>query len=374
MNTLLAYKSKRSYVFQDHVWMLEHYPWPKEKYREARPRTPLPALLSGPSAGGLWDSGDDAPRSVSEHWFNIVCPQSERRIIFTGDVKPAIYWEEGDVIFQHWQKLLTDAPERCIEIQASNTKNDGTPQTFDLWLWGSTRVLSLWDEFSDSPVSRLLAPSPIVKAAVDRNEYLFLPRGPRPTHRAPRDPYERMLAIHLRRGDFVTHCLSLANWNSTFYSWNLLPFLPDKFVHPSPEGYEPGKNTPEAIAHYQKHCYPDQDFILDKIHQSREDYLRAARHGEHRALDVIFLLTNDATEWIEELKTMLRRSGWHTVVATKDLELDQEQKDVNLAVDMDFGRKAAVFIGNGVSLFFCVSCPPEYTPTDCRFPVVLVYE
>ena len=339
-------------MFQDHIWNLDHYPWPKEKYRENPPRTPLNALLSGPPAGGSWDSDDNAPRSVSEHWFSTVCPESERRIILTGDVKPAVYWEEGDVIFKHWQKLLTDAPERCIEVQASNTENDGTPQTFDLWLWGSTRVLSLWDEFKNSPVSRLLAPSAIVKAAVDRNEYLFLPRGPRPLRPAPLNPYDRMLAIHLRRGDYESHCLGLANWNSTFYSWDLLPFLPDKFIHPSPEGYEWGKNTPEAIAHYQKHCYPDHDTIMDKIQKSREEYIQAAKPREYRLLDVVFLLTNDHTNWVEELKAKLKQSGWHTVVTTRDLELDQEQKDVGLAVDMDFARKAAVFIGNGVSSLF----------------------
>jgi hypothetical protein len=340
-------------VFQDHIWNPEHYPWPKEKYLESRPWTPLNALLSGPPAGGLWDPDDNAPRSVSERWFKTVCPESETRIILTGDVKPAIYWEMGDVIFNHWQKLLSDAPERCIEIRSSD--GDGAPQTFDFWLWGSTRILSLWDEFKNSPVSRLLKPSAIVKAAVDSNEYLFLPRGPRLPYPAPRDPYERMLAIHLRRGDFEAHCLNLAQWNSTFNGWNLLPFLPDKFIHPTPEGYEPGKNTPEAIAHYQKHCYPDHDLILDKIQKSRDEYIHAAKPGEHRLLDVVFLMTNDHTNWVEGLKTKLGQSGWYTVVTTKDLELDQEQKDVGMAVDMDFARKAAVFIGNGVSPLFFIS-------------------
>ena len=370
MNTWLAYKSKRAYVFQDHIWNLEHYPWPKEKYLERRPRTPINALLAGPPAGGWWDPDDNAPRSVSEHWFRTVCPESETRIILTGDVKPAVYWEMGDVIFDHWQKLLSDAPERCLEIRSSD--GDETPQTFDIWLWSSTRVLSLWDGLKNSPVSRLLAPSPIVKAAVDRNEYLFLPRGPRLPYSAPRDPYERMLAIHLRRGDFEGYCLYLAHRNSTFSSWNSLPFLPDKFIHPTPEGYEPGKNTPEAIEHYQKRCYPDQDLILDKIQKSREEYIHAARSGEHRVLDVIFLLTNDDTEWVKELETRLRQLGWHTVVATNDLELDQEQKDVGMAVDMEFARKAAVFIGNGVSFS---STAPKYMSLTCvLLPVVFVYE
>jgi hypothetical protein len=345
MNTWLAYKSKRAYVFRDHIWELVHYRWRSPMYYiSSKPSTPLNALLAGPSAGGSWDPGDNAPRSISEHWFNTVCPKSERRIIYTGDVKPAINWKPGDVIFKHWERLLTDAPERCIEIQPSPNSDDETPQIFDYLLWGSTRILPLWDEYKNSPVSRLLAPSAIVKAAIDRNEILFIPRGPRLPYPAPRNPYERMLAIHLRRGDFKNHCHYLSKYNATFHSWNLLPSLPDKFIQP--EGYDD--------AHYQKHCYPDHDAILDKIQISREEYIEAESPGEHRALDMIFLLTNDATGWLDELKTKLTsmQSGWHTVVTTKDLELDQEQKDVGLAVDMEFAIKAAVFIGNGVCLGF----------------------
>lgn len=351
MNTWLAYKSKRAYVFRDHVWSVDHYPWRSLMYLLSRPRTPLNALMSGPSAGGFWDPDDNAPRSISERWFNTVCPKSERRIIYTGDVKPAIYWESGDVIFKHWERLLTDAPERCIEVRPSSRGRDIAPQIFDFWLWTSTRVLTLWDEYKASPVSRLLGPSAIVKAAVHKNEYLFQPSH-LPTFPA-RDPFERMLAIHLRRGDYKAHCLHLARWNSTYHSWNQLPFLPDRFVHP--EGYEPGKNTPEGNAHYQKHCYPEHDTILEKIQTSREDYIWAASPREHRILDAIFLLTNDATGWVDELKMKLIQSGWSTVVTTKDLELDQEQKDVGLAVDMEFAIKAAVFVGNGVSLFYIES-------------------
>ena len=345
MNTWLAYKSKRAYVFRDHVWSPEHYLWHSLKYWLSRPRTPINAFISGPPAGGSWDPDDNAPRSISEHWFNIVCPKSERRIIYTGDVKPAINWESGDVIFKHWERLLTDAPERCIEIQPSRFGSDKTPQVFDWSLWGSSRILPLWDGYKTSPVSRLLAPSPIVKAAVDRNEHLFLG-----STSSVRDPYERVLAIHLRRGDFKAHCLHLARWNSTFHSWNLLPFLPDRFTHPDPKGYKLGKNTPEGDAHYQKHCYPEIDMILEKVEKSREEYIAAASPGEHRVVDTIYVLTNDATSWVDDLKTRLIQSGWHTVVATKDLELDQEQKDVSLAVDMEFAINAAVFIGNGVSL------------------------
>jgi hypothetical protein len=347
MNTWLAYKSGRAYVFQDYIWKSDYYPWPQSKFRDSTPHTPLNALIGGPSAGGPWDPDDPAPRSVSEWWFDIVCPKEERRIINTHDEKPPIYWEDGDVIFNHWQKLLSEAPERCIEVQPAPREEDGFPQTFDLYLWGTARILSLWEGFRDSPVSRLFATSPVVQAAVDRNEYLFMPRGPRPPVPVSRNPYDRMLAIHLRRGDFKEACLSLANWNSTFYSWNLLPDLPDKFINPP--GWQWGKNTPENVAFYLERCYPTDEFIFNKIKASRDDYIRAAKPGEIRHLDVLFLLTNDKTDWITNLKKELSKDGWNTIVTTRDLELDQEQKDVGMAVDMDFARKAAVFIGNGVS-------------------------
>ncbi|CAA7269522.1 unnamed protein product [Cyclocybe aegerita] len=349
MNSYLAYKSNRAYVFQEFIWDSSHYPWPYYKFRTWIPRTPLNALIAGPTAGGPWDPADDTPRSVSLAYFNKVCPPGERRIINTQDVKPAITWAEGNVIFDTWQKLLNEAPERCIEIQMPEEKVDRFGQVFDMYLWGSTRVLSLWEEFKKSPVSRLLATSPIVHSAVVRNEYLLLPRGARPEERVPADPYDRLLAIHVRRGDFKKACGELARWNSSFYSWNLHPSLPDGFV--VPPGGEWGKNTPENIAIYEERCFPTDEFILNKIRRARKDYVRAGKVGEHRHLDTLFLLTNDRTKWLDEFKEMLRKEGWATIVTTRDLELDMEQKDVGMAVDMEFARRAAVFIGNGWSSF-----------------------
>ncbi|KAL0564954.1 hypothetical protein V5O48_017082, partial [Marasmius crinis-equi] len=169
MNAHLAYMSKRSYVFQDYVWVPQHYTWPENQWLHNPPRTPLNAIIAGPTAGGLWEAGDEAPRSVSEEWFDTVCPQSERRIINTRDVKPTINGGQGNVIFEAWRKLLEEAPEKCIEIWPADNEEDGHPQTFDLWLWGSDRILSLWEDFKKSPTSRLLETSPLVKSAIDRN-------------------------------------------------------------------------------------------------------------------------------------------------------------------------------------------------------------
>ncbi|KAJ7863640.1 hypothetical protein B0H14DRAFT_3443995 [Mycena olivaceomarginata] len=185
MNAHLAYMFKRAYVFNDYVWAGEHYMWPLHQQPPGDARTPFNAILSGPS--------DPAPRSISECWFDVVCSPEESRLIM----------------------LLHDAPERCIEIVSAPYEVDKMPQVFDLWIWGNSRVLSLWLSFSQSTTSKLLAASPIVCAAVERNTYLFNPRGPRlPT--APRDWAQRTLAIHLRRGDFIQHYRNLAGWGSGF--------------------------------------------------------------------------------------------------------------------------------------------------------------
>ncbi|KAJ7192901.1 hypothetical protein GGX14DRAFT_593706 [Mycena pura] len=172
------------------------------------------------------EPGDDAPRSVSERWFNVVCPPSERRVIAATDIKPAVGGAPGDVVFAHGQQLLHDAPERCIEVVTGSL-------VFDLGLWGTPRVLALWDLFATSPTSRLLGPSPIVQSALARNSPLFVPRGARAAvGAAARDPYARMLAVHLRRGDYEVHCHNLAAWGAQYYGWAQLPLLPDKLVLP----------------------------------------------------------------------------------------------------------------------------------------------
>jgi len=351
MNTYLAYKSNRTYVFQDYIWKIEYYPWEHHPKRPGQPRTPLSALITGPSAGDAWDSGDPAPRSISDRFLDQVCPPSERRIINTRDVKPAIYWEpSGKKIFNHWQKLLSEAPERCIEIQPARIDEDNFGQTFDLWFWGYGKANDFWEEFRDSAVSRLWRTSPIVQSAVDKNEYLMRGRGKTPKG-ATSDPYDRMLAVHIRRGDYQEACNNLAKYNSTFYSWNLLSFLPDHFVHPV--GWDIDRE--ETLKAYLTHCYPTEEFILDKIRASREAYYKAAKPGEVRFLDTVYILTNDRTEWIRRLIQALRDDGWNHIVTTEQLELDSHEKDVSMAVDMDFARKAAVFIGNGVSSCLFIS-------------------
>ncbi|KAJ7473630.1 hypothetical protein B0H11DRAFT_1728982 [Mycena galericulata] len=344
MNAHLAYVSGRAYVFQDYYWAEEHYRWPREQWVGVHARTPLNAIVSGPVAGGPFEGDDPAPRAISQDWFDVVCPVRERRYINTRTVKPAVEQAPGIEVLTHWQKVLRDAPERCIEIIGA--EEDPKYQTFDLDLWGSPRLLSLWISFSQSPISRLLGASSIVRAAIQRNLYQFVPRGPRPPHLTPYDPFHRMLAMHLRRGDFEQHCREMASRNTVFYGWSLFAYLPDRYLA------EP--DAPEHVERFLKRCWPDVVGVVEKAAQARRDYLAhvPGLGGEvgHPTLDVMYLLTNERSKWIDQLKIALRKDGW-TVATSQDLVLDTEQTDVSMAVDMEIARRAEVFVGNGWSSF-----------------------
>lgn len=55
--------------------------------------------------------------------------------------------------------------------------------------------------FRDSPVSKLLSASAIMQKVVSNNEHLFtFAKGSEAEERIP-DPYDHVLAMHLRRGD-----------------------------------------------------------------------------------------------------------------------------------------------------------------------------
>ncbi|KAJ6518257.1 hypothetical protein C8R47DRAFT_960042 [Mycena vitilis] len=361
MNAHLAYVSGRAYVFQEYRWAGQHYQWQREKWITDPPRTPLNAIVSGPVAGGPFEADDPAPRAISEDWFDIVCPREERRIINTREVKPFVADAPGIEVLARWQTVLQDAPERCIEIEPAG--EDPFSQTFDLGLWGSTRILSLWDSFSQSPITRLLDASPIVRAAVDSNTHLFVRPGPRPSHPAPKNPFQHMLAVHLRRGDYESHCRMLASFNAIFYSWNLFPHLPDRFV---PEPDAPGKEE-----RFLARCWPDVEGVVKKAAEARRDYLAHHLTPNDVDLDVIYILTNEKSRWIDELKSALQLDEWKIVATSQELVLNAEQTDVSMAVDMEIARRAAVFLGNGRSSF---TSNIVYTRlVDNRDPITIRY-
>ncbi|KAJ7062310.1 hypothetical protein C8F01DRAFT_1284828 [Mycena amicta] len=344
MNAHLAYVSNRAYVFADYWWAPEHYQFPPAP--ESGARTPMNALLAGPVVG-----------AISERWWDTVCPPSRRRLINTEDIKPHIPGgldhAPGSLIFETWHKLLLDATESCVEIVYTSLAVDSFPQIFDLRLWGGERVLSLWEDFLASPVSTLLRPSDIVRTAVENNVdagvFLGLGRsgGRPPMSKDSRDPFHRMLAIHLRRGDYVRHCRTLASWGSGHYGWAQLPFLPDVAHHRLPNG---SADDPQREAKAFAMCLPDVAGVVQRATEVQRDWSALAPNSE---LDIVYLLTNEPPgPFLSDLVAALHSAGWPTIVTTRDLRLNTaEQLDVSMAVDMEIAKRAAVFVGNGWSSF-----------------------
>jgi hypothetical protein len=157
-----------------------------------------------------------------------------------------------------------------------------------------------------------------------------------------------MMAIHIRLGDFAAACQRLSDWNSTFYMWNLLPDLPDPF---KPSALADGDNEIEKTGNsvlFKKRCYPSEEALITKITESKRDW--EAGEGRRAApLTTLYVMTNAKEEWRDAFRARMLDEGWDNVATTSDLTLNSEQTAVSMAIDMDIGRRAAVFIGNGVS-------------------------
>ena len=117
-------------MFQDYAWEIKHYQWLAHK----QPRTPINALIAGPTAGGSWLEGDDTPRSVSADWFDVVCPPEDTEIINTAVAKEPVKGGDGKYVMEHWVRLLNESPKRCVEVVgiADFGKNHQV-EAFDLW-------------------------------------------------------------------------------------------------------------------------------------------------------------------------------------------------------------------------------------------------
>ncbi|KAJ7201760.1 hypothetical protein C8J57DRAFT_1486275 [Mycena rebaudengoi] len=81
-----------------------------------------------------------------------------------------------------------------------------------------------------------------------------------------------------------------------------------------------------------------------KVRIARRDFANAD------GLDVVYISTNEKGGWLDEVKNTLRKDGW-AVSSSQDLILDAEQLGVSMSVDMEITRRAAVFVGNGISSF-----------------------
>jgi len=123
----LAWRSGRGYVFHEYKWEKRHYPWKIIP----QPRTPLSALISGPIVGGPWEENDRTPRSISERWFDTICPPQDTKTINASTAKDPVRGKDAKELANYWVNLLKNTSDRRVNVV--DDKKDDYPQTFDLW-------------------------------------------------------------------------------------------------------------------------------------------------------------------------------------------------------------------------------------------------
>jgi len=139
-----------------------------------------------------------------------------------------------------------------------------------------------------------------------------------------------LIGLHLRRGDYESHCKHLFTYGSTFEAWNMLPGL---HTEPRPEGISDEE-------WHARRCWPTIDHIAERMANVKKAY---------PGLERVFLLTNGDKAWVAKLKQVLRSAGWKAVVSSLDLDLSYQDIGLGPAIDMEIARRADVFIGNGWS-------------------------
>jgi len=166
-------------------------------------------------------------------------------------------------------------------------------------------------------------------------------------------PLTGLLALHVRRGDYIEHCTNLANWGAGYMGFNEFPGFPDRFKVPTvnSEGDEALK---ERLAIYNPHCFPQIGQIVSRVREVRASLLQTTK------LTRVYVLSNGRPEWMSELYDALQKdareqglSEWEHIGTSRDLRLTREQKHNSQVVDMAVASRAEVFIGNGVGVSIC---------------------
>ncbi|KAG2346858.1 hypothetical protein BDR05DRAFT_877897 [Suillus weaverae] len=366
MNAVLAHATKRAFVFDNFTWERDAPDFSTFNGKLIPSRIPLSAIISGPIIGSSFPPRDAAPRAVSQEYFKKVCPNPT--IIDSWEINEHLRLDNNVPaleIFKKWVERLNSIDDPCVEMRQESF------QLFEIWLFGSKRILSMWPILSKSPILTDFSWSPLILQTYAENAHLFAPTSssfrflpsfmhlssqpPTPTtlhdvHPIVKskeiEPVTGLLALHIRRGDFAGHCSHLANWSSDWNGFNKFSALPDKFRVPTDGGW--GETTEANTNMYFKACFPTIEQIVEKVQDVLADQRRL--YGSAKELKSVYVMTNGNVEWLQQLKEALMQvKKWDAVVTSRDLKLGWEAKPVAQAVDMLIGQRAQVLIGNGFS-------------------------
>ncbi|KAI0034831.1 hypothetical protein K488DRAFT_44633 [Vararia minispora EC-137] len=337
MNAHLAYVANATFVMYNYTWD----PYARGDaslflFTKVVPaRTPMSALVAGPVAGGSYPEEAWRPPAVTPEFFEKICPEPTlfdvSRLKNESEIHP---WTSASDIMDVFSAHIQTSRDNCMEFKAD------TGRIFDWDLFANVeRMRSLWPTFKHSPILTEWAWSPLVSSIL-RDNYARI--HPLAGDAESNSILPGLLAMHIRRGDFVRHCTRLADRNQTYQAFNAFEGMLDQFVPPRGWGGERNQAYYDA---YRERCYPEQEAIVAKVSQVRMEALE-----QGRPLNRIYVLTNGDAAWTKDLERELRGEGeWESVTSSRDLEVDWEQHFVAQAADMVIAARAEIFIGNAWS-------------------------
>lgn len=172
---------------------------------------------------------------------------------------------------------------------------------------------------------------------------------------------EGLLVLHVRRGDYETHCPLLASKGADWQGMVRLATqgmeddlgMKSMVLHrPGLEGVREAEDNWKQT--FQRRCFPSIDEMVLRVRQIRLEFPH---------LDRLYIMTNAKSDFLSSLTSKLLASSsshvhpltgqslgpWKSIHHSRDLVLDAEQTYVAQAVDMAIGVRADLLLGNGWS-------------------------
>ncbi|KAI1785376.1 hypothetical protein LXA43DRAFT_1038444, partial [Ganoderma leucocontextum] len=359
-NAYLAYRLGRTFVFANYTWRDDGSQYTQSFGHTIPSQIPFTALIRGPIVGEPWGPPyEHVPSAVTKTYFDHICPSKSE--LHRWEVHSNLpYASDTEAIIGAWSKAAGGVDDPCLQTRKDNGAVFTHQETFGV----PGNLASIWPDLISTPLLTRFAWSSLIELAFDTNRDLFLPESSlastpylssipynASTNAARYPPIPGLMAIHIRKGDYASHCNTLATIGDPFVSVNNFPSLPDAFLPPGvpgpvmPNGKVAGNwhATAAQRAYYRRRCFPSIPEIVAKVLEARSTEAGAGVRRLH-------IMTNGKPPYIANLKRALwDAAGWDAISSSRDLVLNWEQKSVAQAVDVLVAQRAQVLIGNGFS-------------------------
>ncbi|WVQ94802.1 hypothetical protein IAU59_001885 [Kwoniella sp. CBS 9459] len=337
----LAVLGNRSLAFEPYVEDDTYLPFKVSSWPWRSARIPLSAYVATVISG--FESFYTTPRAVPASYYRNVCPSYKEQ---THTIKTDLH-PEGDMT------LVADGQSRIHQIQVLLAGSDQScvriiGEPFDDEFFDSKASLDLYESFVKSPVMKHFSFAPTVLSIINKALPDLSPDSQpydlESVAHANGDPvrtgmWKHVLALHLRRGkNWEMVCEEKGARAAPFVSFNKLPLLPGNENVPPP----PSMVEATRMGLYRAKCLPQTLDIIARARRMRKN---------HPLLRSVYILTDaDEDAWVKEIRMWLQSEGWdHVWIGKEDVYPEWQDKEVGVAVDMEVGRRAGVFVGNGFS-------------------------